>query len=88
MELGRRCRNRISWISKLPIDFDPIFIAIEIFGESLRGLRNTIFADLSADICRQIVLGMTPSLEERAKATPPRIRILAHTANAVRRGNR
>lgn len=71
-----------SGVSKLPIDFDPIFIAIEVFGEAMRGLRNTIFADLSADICRQIVLGLMPSLQERASARPPLIRRLAHSAHA------
>lgn len=69
-----------SGVSKMPIDFDPIFIAIEVFGEAMKGLRNTIFADLSADICRKIVLGLAPSPEARAQAKPPRIQMVGHSA--------
>ena len=60
--------SEASGISKIPMDFDPIFVAIEIVGESIRGLRNTLFVKLSGDISRQIVSVLTPTMEERVKA--------------------
>jgi hypothetical protein len=75
---GEVADSESSGIGKVPIAFSPVGAAQAVLGETLKGLRNSLFAELSDDISRRIVEGMSVPLEERTSAPAPSIRFVAH----------
>ena len=57
-----------SGISKLPIVYSPDGAAQAVLGESLKGLRNTLFIALTDDVSRALVEELAPPAEVRASA--------------------
>lgn len=71
-----------SGVSKLPIAYSVDGALQAILGQSLKGLRNTLFATLSQDVSRQLVAGLVPDAERRAATLPPTLRFVARSAPA------